>query len=55
MRTNEMNYHLDHELCEIFHITIDDLDKIELSVVEVMRELLFKDGSIYYEKEGEGE
>lgn len=42
MRTNEINYHLDHELCEIFEITIDDLDKIELGVVEVMRELLFK-------------
>ena len=49
MRTNEINYHLDHDLSEILAITIDELDEMDLDVVEMMREVLFRIGKDAYE------
>ena len=49
MRTNEINYHLDHALSEILAITIDELDEMDLDVVEMMREVLFRIGKDAYE------
>ena len=46
MRTNEINYHLDHALSEILAITIDELDEMDLDVVEMMREVLFRIGKV---------
>ena len=42
VRTNEINFRLDHDLSEILEITIDELDKMDLDVVEMMREVLFR-------------
>ena len=50
MRTKEINYHLDHKLCEILKITIDELDKMALSDVERMRETLFRIEKELYEE-----
>jgi len=49
VRTNEINFHLDHDLSEILEITIDELDEMDLDVVEMMREVLFRIGKDAYE------
>ena len=49
MRTNEINFQLDHDLSEILAITIDELDEMDLDVVEMMREVLFRIGKDAYE------
>ena len=49
MRTNEINFHLDHDLSEILEITIDELDEMDFDVVEMMREGLFRIGKDAYE------
>ena len=49
VRTNEINFRLDHDLSEILEITIDELDKMDLDVVEMMREVLFRIGKDAYE------
>ena len=50
MRTKEINFHLDHKLSEILKITIDELDKMALSDVEMMRETLFRIEKELYEE-----
>ena len=40
--TPEINYDLDYELCEILGKTMDDLDSMSLTVVEELRESLWK-------------
>jgi len=49
VRTNEINFRLDHDLSEILEITIDELDEMDLDVVEMMREVLFRIGKDAYE------
>jgi len=49
VRTNKINFRLDHDLSEILEITIDELDEMDLDVVEMMREVLFRIGKDAYE------
>ena len=41
-RTPEINYDLDYELCELLGKTMDYLDSMSLTVVEELRESLWK-------------
>ena len=42
-RTPNINTYLDYELCERLGKTLDELDSLRLSIVERMRENLWKE------------